>query len=137
MINLRKICRYAIGIVAAASVVSIAIAAPEKIEVLYRGVPLKYARGSLPFRSQATILVPLRETATLIGAVVVPSSNTVHISMTFGDNWLYFEPGHHGYKISGRRQNMRSSSEVRKKKLYVPIRLFTDLTSGRIRALIH
>jgi hypothetical protein len=123
--------------VVVASVASIAFAAPEKIEVLYRGVPLKFARISLPFRSQATVLVPFRETAILIGAVVVPSSDGKHVSLTYGDNWVYFEPGHHGYKISGRRQNMRSSSEIRKKKLYVPVRLFTDLTSGRIRAWIH
>lgn len=107
------------------------------VDVLFRGKPLKFAKAIAPIRSQATVLVSFRETAKLIGATVSPTSDAKHVTLVYGDTVLTYEPGHHGYKLNGRRQNMRSSSEIRRKRLFVPVRLFTDLTSGRVRAVIR
>lgn len=59
------------------------------------------------------------------------------VTLTYGKSTLVYEIGHHGYKLNGKGQNMRASSEIKKKRLYVPVRLFTDLTSGRVHAEIR
>jgi hypothetical protein len=105
-----------------------------KIVVTFRGVPVKFGRGFAPYRSQSTVLLPFREMARVVGAVVARSPDGKHVTLSFQSNTVYYEPGHHGYRLNGHRQNMRASSELRNKHLYVPIRLFTDLTAGGVHA---
>jgi hypothetical protein len=108
-----------------------------------RGIAVFFGRSTIifpkairPFRSQTTVLVPFRETANSVGASVTRNPDGKHVTITLGANTIYFEPGHHGYRLNGHHQDMRASSEIRDKHLYVPIRLFTDLTKGRVHAEI-
>lgn len=81
-------------------------------------------------------MVPLRQTARLVGARIGGKAKGTVITLSFAGSSLTYELGHHSYRLNGRRQNITAASEMRKGHLFVPIRLFTDLTSGRVRAEI-
>ena len=108
-----------------------------KVVVEFRGRPLSFTRGLHPFVSQRTVLVPFRATAGGVGAKVSRDPDGKHVKLIFGGDTLDFEPGHHGYRLNGTHRNMRSSSEMRHGHLYVPVRLFNDLTAGRVHAEIR
>lgn len=108
-----------------------------RIVVDFRGKAVRFEKGLHPIQSQRTVLVPFRETAKLIGAKVFRNPDGKHVTLTFGGDTVYFEPGHHGYKLNGVHRNMRASSESKRGHLFVPIRLFNDLTAGKVHAEIH
>jgi len=113
-----------------------ALASAPKVVVSFKGAPLKYSGSIHPFLSQRTVMVPFRATSTLVGAKIVRNPDGKHVTLTFGRDTIYYEPGHHGYKLNGHRVNMRAMSESKNGHLYVPIRLFNDVTAGRVHAEI-
>lgn len=108
-----------------------------RIVVTFRGLAVKYRLSAVPYRSQGTVLVPCRATAKRVGVTLVGDPKGHSVTLSFGGNSLYFESGTHGYKLNGHRQNMRASSEIKHGRLYVPIRLFADVTAGLLHAEIQ
>ncbi len=125
--------RTAVGVLSLAFCVS--VASNPKIYVSFRGATLKYGGNLRPLRSQGTVLVPARETSKLIGAKLTSDGKAVTI--VFANRSVTYEPGHHGYKLNGKRQNMRPASEMHGMRMFVPLRLFTDVTSGKVHAEIR
>ena len=134
--NCRVATRGSIALVA--SILSFhAWASNPRIVVDFRGKPVQFEKGLHPIQSQRTVLVPFRATAKYIGAKVSRNPDGKHVTLTFGGDTVYFEPGHHGYKLNGVHRVMRASSESRKGHLFVPVRLFNDLTAGKVHAEIR
>jgi len=119
------------------AVVGSTLASAPRIYVTFRGKPLKFAKAVQPYRSQRTVMVPFRELGAMIGAKITRNPDGKHVEITFGTESIAYEPGHHGYRLNGRHQNMRGASESRKGRLFVPIRLYTDVTSGLVHAEIR
>ena len=119
------------------AVVGSALASAPRIYVTFRGKPVKFAKAVQPYRSQRTVMVPFREMGVIIGAKISRNPDGKHVEITFGADNVAYEPGHHGYRLNGHHQSMRGASETRKGRLFVPIRLYNDVTSGLVHAEIR
>jgi len=82
-------------------------------------------------------MLPFRETAKLVGAKASLEPDGKYLIISYSADTLAYEIGHHGYKVNGHRQFMRATSEMHKNHLFVPIRLFNDITAGRVHAELH
>ena len=125
----RIVCHAAIFL-SFACAMSQAFAFAPKIIVSFKGKPLTFDKSFQPYRSQGTVMGPFSKMGVLVGAKIARDPDGKHVSITFKNTSLDYQPGHHGYRQNGKKQNMRATSESKHGRLFVPIRLFTDVTSG-------
>lgn len=95
---------------------------------------LRFRPADAPFRQSGQVFVPMRPTASSIGARVEPNRDGVHVTIVRSLDRLTYEEGSRWYLFNGAQRWLRTESVVRRKSVFVPIDLFQAIVGDELRA---
>jgi len=100
-------------------------------DVYYRDRTLYFDRSERPYMVRNVLMVPARTTAEMIGADFDRDDREgLNIRMVWQNNRLRYHQGDHAYQLNGKSVELGTTSDAVRGILYVPARMFRDLTDG-------
>ena len=94
----------------------------------------RFRPGEAPFRQDGVVYVPVKSTASIIGARVDTSSEGVRLTISRSRDKVIYDLRSRWFLFNGAQRPLRGESSVRGKTLYVPLELLQALVGLQLQA---